>query len=220
MRIGAFYRVVRLVFGALMLLGGLLFISQWIGLLAYHPPNIWAFFWVAIGIVLIASAFSKSRMEHGSSSSRRFVGSGNFAVLEAMISVINLIGGISLIWLSTFLGEGWGLIAETNLRTALHRMPLAMTFTGLNIIAPSKLFFVVMALFLLSLSILGFMTLWGILTDKRWALSAALVLLAINLPLGFFFLSSDFGALTSIFMNAAAMYYLIRALKRRRTSYY
>ena len=207
MSTGAVYRAVRFFFGVLLIIGGLFFVSEWIGFVAYHPPNIWAFFWIAIGLVLVNSAL-KSKTSPDLSPNKRFVGSGNLAALEAFISTIDLVGAISLVWLSTFLD--WGVISKTSFQEALRQMPLAITFTGRNIIASSKLFFIGMALFLLVLSISGFAITRGILKNKSWKPPNALTLLAINLPLGFFFVSSDLGCLTTIFMNTAVLYYLTR----------
>ena len=130
------------------------------------------------------------------------------AILEGIVSLFTLFGGIALVGVATFLSAGgWGLIPEEELQRAIQRVPWASGFTGVRIMALTTAILAVIGIIVVLLAIMGFIMAWGLWTGKRWAWTITMVLSAIQILVGLFSLP---GSLISILIYVAIIYYLSR----------
>ena len=138
----------------------------------------------------------------------RPVGVSIIAILEAVVSLFTLFGGIALVGLAAFLAAGgWGVIPEQELERALREMPWASGFTGVRFMALTTAFLTVMGIIVLAIAVIGFVLAWGLWVGKRWAWTATIVLSVLGILLNLFSLPAS---IIGILIYAAIIYYLTR----------
>ncbi len=140
--------------------------------------------------------------------SSRPVGVTILTALEAIASLVMLLGGAALLVLSAFLAAGgWDLIPEKELAEALAQMPWASTFTSVPIMATTTAFLTGIGLVLLILAVVGFIMTWGLWSGKPWARTITMILAILGIITGILSLP---GSLISILIDIALLYYLTR----------
>lgn len=129
-------------------------------------------------------------------------------VLEALVSLLTLVGGIALVAIAAILAAGGlGIMTQQELSRILQNMPWASGFTGLQLISLTTTILAVMGVVILVMSILGFIMAWGLWAGKRWAWTITIILSALGVLTNLFTLP---GSIISILINGGIIYYLTR----------
>ena len=133
-------------------------------------------------------------------------------ILEALVSLLTLVGGVALIGVAAFLATGGSsLISQQQLQTALQNIPWASGFTGVQLVALTTTFLTALGIVILVLAILGFVMAWGLWTGRGWARTITIILSVLSIIAGLFSLP---GSIISILIYGAIIYYLTRPYVR------
>ena len=157
------------------------------------------------GAPVVSSVPSVPAVPSGSLSSQRGVrptGITVLTILQGIVSLFTLLGGIVLMGLGVFLGAGgWELFPEEFLEQ------IATVFTSQIIIAVGSAILVVIGLVLFIVAVLGFIMTGGLYSGKSWARTITMILAVIGIITGIFSLP---GSIISILIEIAILYYLTR----------
>ncbi len=161
------------------------------------------------GVPVAAAAPSQVTEKKEEQEKVRPVGIGIISILQAIVSLFMLIGGIALIGLAAFLSVGgWGVVSEVELEMALREVPWASGFTAVPLMALTTTFLTVIGIIVLAIAVIGFVLAWGLWGGKRWAWAATLVLSALGILANLFSLPVS---IIGILIYAAIVYYLTRS---------